>query len=92
MSYINQHFYVKVNGKLIPLEIKKKKLSGEGDNIALWVYFEFVQTTNIEYLEIKNSVFTDLFFDQSNIVYIHVDENSKSIMLNKKTDTHQLKF
>ena len=43
-------------------------------------------------MEIKNSVFTDLFFDQNNIVYIHIDGNSKSIMLNKKTDIHQIKF
>jgi len=92
MDYINQYFYVKVNGKIIPLKIKKKRLSGEGDNTALWVYFEFSQSTKLKSLEIKNSVFTDLFFDQNNIVYIHVDGDSKSIMLNKKTDTHQLKF
>ena len=92
MDYINQYFYVKVNGKIIPLKIKKKRLSGEGDNTALWVYFEFSQPTKLKFLEIKNSVFTDLFFDQNNIVYIHVDGDSKSIMLNKKTDIHQLKF
>ncbi len=92
MDYINQFFYVKVNGKIIPLKINKKRLSGEGDNTALWVYFESNQPTKLKSLEIKNSVFTDLFFDQNNIVYIHVDEDSKSIMLNKKTDIHQLKF
>tara|TARA_B100000989_G_C19431572_1_gene423286 strand:+ start:190 stop:699 length:510 start_codon:yes stop_codon:yes gene_type:complete len=92
MDYINQYFYVKVNGKIIPLKINKKRLSGEGDNTALWVYFESNQPTKLKSLEIKNSVFTDLFFDQNNIVYIHVDEDSKSIMLNKKTDIYQLKF
>ena len=92
MDYINQYFYVKVNEKIIPLKINKKRLSGEGDNTALWVYFEFSQPTKLKSLEIKNSVFTDLFFDQNNIVYIHVDGDSKSIMLNKKTDIHQLKF
>ena len=78
--------------KKIPPKIKKKRLSGEGDNTSLWVYFEFNQTARLKSLEIKNSVFTDLFFDQNNIVYIHVDGDSKSIMLNKKTDIHQLNF
>ncbi|MEK9612841.1 MAG: DUF6702 family protein [Flavobacteriaceae bacterium] len=92
LDYINQYFFVKANGKIIPLEIKKKRLSGEGDNTAMWVYFEFSQPILLKSLEIKNAVFTDLFFDQNNIVYIHFDEESKSIMLNKKTDIHQLKF
>ena len=43
-------------------------------------------------LEIKNTVFTDLFFDQNNIVYVHANGESKSIMLNKKTAIHQLEF
>jgi hypothetical protein len=43
-------------------------------------------------IEIKNAVFTDLFFDQNNIVYVHVDKKSKSLMLDKKKSIHQLKF
>jgi len=92
LDYINKYFYVKVNGKIIPLEIKKKRLSGKDDNTALWLYFELSQPMQLKSLEVKNAVFTDLFFDQNNIVYIHVNEESKSIMLNKKTDIYQLKF
>ena len=43
-------------------------------------------------MEIKNAVFTDLFYDQNNIVYIHINEESKSIMLNKETSTYKLNF
>ncbi|MEM9686232.1 MAG: DUF6702 family protein, partial [Bacteroidota bacterium] len=39
LDYLNQFFYVKVNKKAVALKIKLKKLSGEGDNTALWVYF-----------------------------------------------------
>lgn len=92
LEYINQYFYVKANGKTVPLEIKEKRLSGEGDNTALWVYFEYSQLSILKSLEIKNAVFTDLFFDQNNIIYVHTYGESKSIMLNKKTDIHQLKF
>ena len=92
LDYLNQFFYVKANSKLVDLKIKSKKLSGEGENTALWVYFEYPQRSPLAALEIKNAVFTDLFFDQNNIVYVHVDGKSKSLMLNKKTAVHELKF
>lgn len=92
LDYLNQFFYVKANGETVPLKIKSKKLSGEGDNTALWVYFEHPQRTPLTSLEIKDAVFTDLFFDQNNIVYAHINGESKSMMLNKKTSTHRLTF
>ncbi|MEM9647996.1 MAG: DUF6702 family protein [Bacteroidota bacterium] len=92
MDYVNQFFYVKANGRTIDLKVKRKKLSGEGENTALWVYFEYRHPKPLTTLEVKNAVFTDLFFDQNNIVYVHVNGTSKSMMLNKKTSVHQLKF
>jgi len=92
LEYLNQLFYVKTNGEKVALKIKQKKLSGEGDNVALVVFVEHRLSEPLTSLEIKNAVFTDLFFDQSNIVYVHVDEDSKSLMLNKKTTTHTLNF
>lgn len=92
MNYVNKFFYIKVNSKLVELKIKHKKLKGEGDNTALWVYFESTHKQPLNTMEIKNAVFTDLFFDQNNIVYVHVDNKSKSLMLDKKKSTHQLKF
>lgn len=92
LNYLNQFFYVKVNQKLVDLHIKNKRLKGENDNTALWVSFEYKQSSPLESLEIKNAVFTDLFFDQNNIVYVHVDKTSKSLMLDKKKSVHQLRF
>ena len=92
MDYINRFFYIKANRKMVDLKIKSKKLSGEGENTALWVYFEYKQPAHLTTLEIKNAVFTDLFFDQNNIVYVHFNGKSKSMMLNKKTPVHQLKY
>ncbi len=92
MEYVNRFFFVKANKKRIDLKIKSKRLSGEGENTALWVYFEYKQPTPLLSLEIKNAVFTDLFFDQNNIVYVHHNGKSKSMMLNKKTPIHHLRF
>ena len=92
LDYINRYFYVKVNEESIPLEIKDKRLSGEDENTALWIYLQHSQLGELNSIEIKNAIFTDLFFDQNNIVYIHINNQSNSIMLNKKTSVYHLKF
>ena len=92
LDYVNRYFYVKVNEESIPLEIKNKRLSGEDENIALWINLEHSQLGELNSIEIKNAIFTDLFFDQNNIVYIHINNQSNSIMLNKKTSVYRLKF
>ena len=92
LKYLNKFFYVTVSSKQLDLKIKSKRLKGEGDDTALWVYFEYKQLSPVETIEIKNAVFTDLFFDQNNIVYVHVNNKSKSLMLDKKKPVHQLKF
>ena len=92
LDYINRYFYVKANEESIPLEIKNKRLSGEDENTALWIYIEHSQLGELNSIEIKNAIFTDLFFDQNNIVYIHLNNQSNSVMLNKKTSVYHLKF
>ena len=92
LDYLNRFFQVKANGKPIELRIKSKALKGEGINTALAVQFEYQQIEPITSLEVKNAVFTDLFFDQSNIVYVHVNGDTRSLMLNKDTPMHRLKF
>lgn len=92
LEYLDKFFYVKIDQKRLKLNIKSKKLKGEGDNTALWVLFEYKQPKKFTTLEVKNAVFTDLFFDQNNIVYVHYNSESKSLMLDKKKSVHQLKF
>jgi hypothetical protein len=92
LDYINEYFYVEVNGRRMPLKIKEKKLKGSGIDTVLGLVFEYQQMDALESLKIKNAVFTDLFFDQNNIVYVHVNGNSTSLMLNKKTSTHTLAY
>ena len=92
INYLNKYFYLKVNGKKLPLDIKHQKLSGEGDNTALWLFFQYEKIPPIKEIEIRDDVFTDLFFDQSNLVYLHIDGKPRSLMLNKKSPIHTLTF
>ena len=92
LEYLDEFFYVRANGEPVELEIKEKKLNGVGDNVALAVLIEHYPAQPLRTLEVKNTVFTDLFSDQSNIVYVHVDDDSKSLMLNVETPVHELTY
>ena len=92
LGYLNCFFYIKANGKQLALKIKSMSLNGQGDDAALGLTFSYPSQEKITSLEIKNAVFTDLFFDQSNVVYVHFDDDSRSLMLNKKTPVHKLVY
>ena len=92
LEYLAQFFYVEVNGEKLELEIERKELSGEGDNTALGLTFVPYRVEGLVSLEVKNAVFTDLFFDQSNILYIYINGKPTSLMLNKSTPIHKLEF
>lgn len=92
LEYLERFFYVRANGEKVALRIKSKRLGGEGINRALGVEFEHTQAQPLTSLAIRNAVFTDLFFDQSNVVYVHVDGDTRSLMLNKETPEHELTF
>ena len=92
IDYLNEFFYLRVNGEPLALDIKSKRLSGEGQNTALGLLFVYPLLQPPKVIEIHNAVFTDLFYDQTNIVYLHYDDESDSLMLNKKTPTHTLAY
>ncbi len=91
-AYLDQFFFVEVNGERLQLDIKSKTIKGQGIDAALRLSFEVMQNEPPTSIRIKNAVFTDLFFDQNNIIYVHVNGNSTSLMLNKNTPTHTLDF
>ena len=92
LDYLGQHFSVSVDGYALPLIIQDKRLSGEGQNTALAISLEDQQTARPRSIEIRNSLFTDLFYDQTNIIYVHIDDDTESLMLNKTTPLHSLSF
>ena len=92
MSYLNDFISFEANGQRIPITLENKSIKGEGINTALQIRFEYPQKEPLETLKIKNTVFTDLFFDQTNIIYVHINSDSTSLMLNKRTPSHTLTF
>ena len=92
IAYLNEFFFLKVNEDEVPILVKSKDIGGAGQDTVLELLIEHSVAPPLRSLEIKNAVFTDLFFDQTNVVYIHRDDTSRSLMLNKKTPTSTLVF
>ena len=92
IAYLNEFFYLKINQDEFPIVVKNKDINGTGQDTVLELLMEHSVTPPLQSLEMKNAVFTDLFFDQTNVVYIHRDDTSRSLMLNKKTPTSTLVF
>lgn len=92
IDYLDEFFFVKVNDSKLELAFTNKRINGVGDNTALGLDLHYSNIKALESLEVKNAIFTDLFFDQNNIIYVHVNGDSKSLMLNKKTPIHKLVF
>ena len=92
IDYLNKFFYLEVNKTRVPIVVRSKVIGGTGQDTVLALLMEHSVTPPLQSLEIKNAVFTDLFFDQTNVVYIHRDDTSRSLMLNKKTPTSSLVF
>jgi hypothetical protein len=92
LNYLNGVFYVRVNGEMVALSIERKDLTGEGEDTVLWVYFEAQRVSELKSLEIRNAIFTDIFYGQNNIVYVHRDDQSKSLRLNGRNPVRQLNF
>lgn len=92
IAYLNEFFYLKINETKVPIVVKSKEIGGAGQDTVLKLLMEHSVNPPLRSLEIKNAIFTDLFFDQTNVVYIHRDDTSRSLMLNKKTPTSNLVF
>ena len=92
VAYLNEFVYLKINEEEIPIVVQSKNIGGTGQDTVLELLIKHSVTPPLRSLEIKNAVFTDLFFDQTNVVYIHHDDTTRSLMLNKKTPMSTLVF
>ena len=92
LAYLDEFFSLEANGESVPVSVQSKVLGGAGEDTTLSIEFSHPLAAPLRSMTIKNAVFTDLFFDQTNIVYVHVDDDSRSMMLSKSTLSHTLEF
>ena len=86
--YLGQKLQLKINGKEHQLKFLGKKY--DNDQVILYIEVENVEPFNE--IEITNSILTDLFDDQKNVVHVKVGEVTKSLLLQKARSKESLSF
>ena len=87
-AYIRKNFKLKVNGK-------EQEFEYLGQEIELPVIYVYIQSTNIKKLkdiEVYNSIITETYDDQTNIIHIEVDGEIRSMKLDEENKKDVLTF
>lgn len=83
-KYINKHFEVNIKSNRVPLSYIGK----ETDRDYIWIYIEVVKVRSISEISIKNTLLTDLFPDQTNLINLETESGIKSVTLHKDLPQH----
>ena len=78
-NYLVKSFKIKINGKAANLKWVGKEY--ETDN-ATWCYFE-VPSRSIKTIAVHNTIFTEIYPKQNNIVQIQTTKGKRSLLLSK---------
>ena len=88
VKYFEDAFKINVNGQVVPFEFLGKEISE--DLMGAWCYMELKGISSIETLGLTNSILTEVFDDQKNIVSIIGPNKKKEIFMLGKGDTKKV--
>jgi hypothetical protein len=86
-KYLSEKFQLKVNGEKKAMNFHSKEL----ENNVLICYLSIKDITKIKTLEIENSVITELYDEQQNIVQTNFNGEKQSLLLTSEKTKGMLK-
>ncbi len=87
-DYIQSDFRIVLNGKQVSLDY----LGKEHEPGTTWCYFESTEGSYPSELSVYNSIMTELYPTQSNIVHVQVGKKRKSLLLGPERPSGTVKF
>jgi hypothetical protein len=87
-EYVQAHFKIKLDGK----EQKTVYLGHEIENEAILCYVQVPNVKKWKTIEVANTIITELYDDQSNLVHVTVREKVKSLRLMQNNPSGKLTF
>ena len=87
-AYINNNFSIKVDGK----ECTLKKLGQEIEGESIWLYYYIDGVESINTITLKNSILTELYKEQRNVVKVIIDDEIRSSLLTKSRSVRTFSF
>jgi len=86
--YLNTHFNVKVNDTLRNYTF----LGKEYENDVIYFYIEIDSISNIKNIAVQNNILISEFETQQNIIKLNINNQKKTMILNKSNDKDLLNF
>ena len=87
-SYISNNFYIKINSEIKELKIIGREMEGE----ATWIYMYVDVKQEIHSIEVKNSLLTEIFDEQRNVIQLNFNNTSRSALLTKSRNKKLFEF
>lgn len=90
-SYISEHFSLTINNTKIKskkLVLKKRELK----DITIWLYYSIDFSGGIKQIKIMNSILTDLYRDQKNLLIFTYKNKQTPLQFNSKNTIKTIKF
>ncbi len=91
-NYISKNLLINVDNNIKTMNYIGKEID-EKDLQGMWIYLEIDNQKTFESLDITNSILTDAFSDQRNIISVLVDSKRKGYhILDKKNNSQKIKL
>ena len=91
-DYINTHVIINIDDESKKMNYLGREID-EKDLQGMWIYLEIENQENFKSLDITNSLLTESFSDQRNIIDVTIDNKRKAYhILNLKTDNKRIKI
>jgi hypothetical protein len=87
-SYLSEKLKIKINNKVQTLQF----LSKEQENNIVICYLKINFKDNIKELEISNTILSDIFKEQQNLLHLNINGNKKTILFTNTETNQKLKY
>lgn len=87
-GYLNSSFSIKIN------DIKKEinYVGKEVEDDVIWIYLEIKDIRQINSIEVFNSIITEKYEGQTNLVHTTINGEKKSLILNKRNPMDKISY
>jgi hypothetical protein len=85
MEYLARNFFVRINGKQIHCSF----LGKEAESDAVWCYLEAPLPGTPDNIQVQNTLLTEIFQDQKNIIQVYYKEYNRGALLDRNRSTEK---
>ena len=79
VDYLDKHLKIQIDQNSVNRNYIGKEMSE--DLMAVWIYLEVENQKKFEHIKIENTILTDLYYDQRNILNFKVDNKRKAFYI-----------